>query len=423
MSSKSRRIIRGNSHLTIYPWNHPASGAKRWRFTFTDPHGKRLTRTFKTKIDAETAAGQVLEQTPSGLQWAGLDLEARKFLEEVHRRTSPTERPAVLAFLRSRDSSATIDQAVAAYLSHKQAEAGERTPWLATCASVLEHLASHFPGRRVPDIHLPELAAWCADRGAGLSSKSQRDLRSTLITFWRWCLRQGLAGTDPITTPERLPAVKVAAGTKRILTVQELCAVLGEIDLDFRAWAVLGAFAGLRPEEIAPGPAKKSGKRGLHCEEIDWRFNCIRLPATVSKVNRPRIIPLNEALRAGLTWAGLMPGMTGPTTPKNPSQAKELARLGKLLFSGAWPKDALRHSFGSYRNSMLRNLGQVAEEMGTSIPMLHRHYHNPQPEELGAQWFSARPNCSTNDPQKWSFIADPESDAAPGNLATTGIAV
>lgn len=38
----------------------------------------------------------------------------------------------------------------------------------------------------------------------------------------------------------------------------------------------------------------------------------------------------------------------------------------------------------------LAPVGVVAEEMGTSVAMLHQHYHNPQPEELGERWFMIR---------------------------------
>jgi len=37
--------------------------------------------------------------------------------------------------------------------------------------------------------------------------------------------------------------------------------------------------------------------------------------------------------------------------------------------------------------AILRDLGRVAEEMGTSVQMLHRHYHNPRAEDEGAAWF------------------------------------
>jgi hypothetical protein len=154
---------------------------------------------------------------------------------------------------------------------------------------------------------------------------------------------------------------------------------------------VLGAFGGLRPEEICPGASKRKGKRGLLREEIDWQFGVIRLPACVSKVNRPRNVPMSAALKAGLEWAGIRSGQSGPACKRNPAVAKELNRLGKEVFKTGWPQDSLRHSYGSYRNAVVRSLEQVAEEMGTSVAMLHRHYHNPKAEAEGVEWFAVRP--------------------------------
>jgi hypothetical protein len=146
---------------------------------------------------------------------------------------------------------------------------------------------------------------------------------------------------------------------------------------------------------MSPGPSKRGDRRGIYCEEIDFQFRVIRVPECVSKVARPRIVPMSDALVAALQWAGIESGMTGPTTLLNPSQAGELARLGRAIFKSAWPKDCLRHSFGSYRNALVRSLDQVAEEMGTSVGMLHRHYHNPQPEAAGEEWFALRPARGT----------------------------
>ena len=417
MSSK-RKVVRGNSHLTVYPWRHPRTGAKRWRFAFDDA-GVWRYRTFKTLAAAQSAAGKILDEIPEGLAWSGLDTASRKFLEEVHRATEPADRPAVLSYLRSRDSSAEIGAAVERFLAHKRSEAGETTPHLRQVAGVLHSLSRAFVGARVSSIHQADLAAWVESRGAGLGAKTRNDLRKTLVTFWRWALRQGIAGSDPITVAERLAGVKIAPGERRVLDATELTDVLTAVGADWRAWVVLGAFGGLRPEEIAPAPRKKADKRGLLIEEIDWQFGVIRLPAEVAKTNRPRIIPMNDALRAGLQWAGIEPGMTGRVCVKNPSQAGELGRMGKILFGGRWPQDALRHSYGSYRNAILRSLDQVAEEMGTSVAMLHRHYHNPRAAEQGEAWFAVRPpntsaECSDFDPMK--STSDPhhskgESDA------------
>ena len=129
---------------------------------------------------------------------------------------------------------------------------------------------------------------------------------------------------------------------------------------------------------------------------------------------------MSDALKAGLQWAGIQPGMTGKICLSNPANRNELARLGKILFAGHWPQDALRHSYGSYRNAILRNLGQVAEEMGTSIQMLERHYHNPQPAELGEAWFALRPSNNTDrsdsDPMEWTFHPDHSTSAQSKNI-------
>jgi hypothetical protein len=80
----------------------------------------------------------------------------------------------------------------------------------------------------------------------------------------------------------------------------------------------------------------------------------------------------------------------------SPVHDKTLLMLGKKVFGGAWPKDCLRHSYGSYRNAIVRSLPQVAEEMGTSVDMLHRHYHNPRPAEEGEKWFELLPEDMQN---------------------------
>lgn len=389
MSAKRKiRVRQGNEWLTVYPWTHPVTGAKRWRFAVKE--GERWRYVTKgTRVEAETAAAEVLRERGMGeLVWSTLDVEARRFLEEVNRRVPEADRAEVLAYLRARDRSGEIGEAVERYVAHKVSEAGEKTPHLRTVELALLEVAERFRGKRVAEVHSPDLEKWWAERGAGLSSKRRKDLRAALVAFWRWAKVQGIAGPEVVTAAERLPGVRVEAGEKRVLQPEELVKVLNGIGQEWRAWAVLGAFGGLRPEEIVPSSTKRKGKRGLRCEEIDWQFRAIRLPAEVSKVNRPRVVPMCEALEAGLRWAGILPGMTGPVVLRNPADAKELARLGEVVFGGQWPQDALRHSFGSYRNALVRSLAQVAEEMGTSEAMLHRHYHNPRVREEGEAWFT-----------------------------------
>jgi integrase len=393
MSAKRSKVVKGKKglRLTVYPWTHPATGAVRWRFAWKDGNAWRYS-TYKTKAAAEDGAAIRLEEIEEGgLVWSGLTAGRRAFLAGVHAAVTVGDEEIVLAYLSSRGNSGEIGAAVNRFIAGKMSAAGELSPYLGTVKGILDAMAEHFQGRSVADIHQGELQAWWDKRTEGRGWKLRRDVRGYLVMFWRWSLREGIAGREPVTVADRLPMVASEDMERRVLTVAELGALLGAVADGWRAWVVLGAFGGLRPEEIAPGAAKRKGKRGLLREEIDWRFGVIRLPACVSKVNRPRNIPMSDALQAGLEWAGIRDGQQGSVCETNPSVAGELNRLGKEVFVNGWPKDALRHSYGSYRNALVRSLEQVAEEMGTSVAMLHRHYHNPKAEAEGVEWFAVRP--------------------------------
>jgi len=398
MSTKRKnRVTHAGRSVTIYRWTHPTTGVKAWRYVWTDAEGKRHYVTSSTMEIAETSALNALRQlTTDATDWLSLPPARLRWLRDVHTATPAhdDDQRAVLEFLRNRSKSGDVAAAVASYLEFKITEAGQETPHLRTVRLCLEGMATSFPGSNLTDIHAADLAAWWKTRGKDLSAKRRKDIRGTLVSFWKWAQRQGIAGTDPVTVAERLPTPKLGNHDRQILTPDELREILRNVSKEWRAWVILGAFAGLRPEEIAPKKHKIHTKRGIHCNEIDFQFNVIRLPAAVAKGgSRPRNIPLNAACRAGLEWAGIPTDGTasGKIVLRNPSEAQELARLGKLIFGGPWPQDALRHSYGSYRNAQLRNLPQVAEEMGNSVAMLNRHYHNPRTEQEGAEWFSILP--------------------------------
>jgi integrase len=402
------RVSRGTSSVKIYRWKHPSSGRLCWRFAWLDA-GKWRYVTRSTRDEAELAAQDVLKEQSEGLVWSALSPARRRFLEEVHRQCREEDQGTFLMFLHSRAKSGEIRGAVDRFSEWMETTAGEVTPWVRQVNAIAKRLGESFAGRAVVDVHLADLKAWWEADSAGKSAKTRQSLRSVLVSIWNWFQREGLAGMDAVTVAERLPVVATAHGERRILSVEELARVLAEVREPWRAWVVLGAFAGLRPEEIAPMPtSKKKGKRGLMAQEIDWKFKVIHLPSEVSKVGYPRRVPISEACMAWLRWAGITETTIGPVCSVNPTRAGETARLGDEVFLGKWPQDVLRHSYGSYRNAQLRNMPQVAEEMGTSVTMLHRHYHNPQPQELGEEWFSLLPSDPKRSDQNESASAASE---------------
>ncbi|HKJ90664.1 MAG TPA: site-specific integrase, partial [Oceanipulchritudo sp.] len=172
--------------------------------------------------------------------------------------------------------------------------------------------------------------------------------------------------------------------------------VLREVRPEWRLVVVLGFFAGLRPEQVAP--AKSRGKVGLDRSAIDDDDGVIYVSKAVSKT-RAHCVPLSDCLRSWLDWAGWMPGQIGKCHKgeRSMSGARETKRLGDLMNKAfkrdeGWPHDWLRHSYGSHRNAVVRNLAQVSEEMGTSPKMMDDHYHQPRPKEMGEAYFALRPS-------------------------------
>lgn len=389
---KSFKVSKGNRFITVYPWKHPKTGKWGWRFCWRKSEAdawQYVTRKSKDEIAGQ--AERILDESEEGIVFSSLPSDRRRWLEEVHRSVPPSDQARVLAFIRGLAKTSDLASAVGRFCEGKKSKAGEETPHLKTLRNTLEGMTEAFPKRSVLDVQFEDLRAWWEDRCATVGWKRKKDIRADLIQFWRWAMKEGIAGNDPVTIAERLPEIGGRHGDRQIMTMQELRKSEETFAQEYRAWLVLGCFAGLRPEEIAPAEGvKKLEKRGLLCEEIDWEFRCIRIAPEVSKVGFPRIIPFNDALVSGLEWAKIKPGMTGPVCLRNPSQTKELARVGKVVFGGAWPKDICRHSYGSNRNAELRDLAKVAEEMGTSVSMMNRHYHNPRSQAEGRAWFAHR---------------------------------
>ena len=73
-------------------------------------------------------------------------------------------------------------------------------------------------------------------------------------------------------------------------------------------------------------------------------------------------------------------------SPEFPPITKEFARVAKKA-GVKWKRNALRHSFGTYRSASTKNVPSVAFEMGNTVEMVQRHYNRPTPPHIARQWF------------------------------------
>jgi integrase len=373
---KPYRFRDGLKSVMIY---HVKEG---WRFDVRGENGKRryVTRTKKPKI--EEAARDYLREGEECLLWNGINKRRHAFLSKVNDLVPEAGEADVLRYLMQREKSASIAASVEAFLSG-MATRGRSERHVKALKMDLDAFALAVHGS-IADCTADMLRAFLAVRCASAGAARSKQVRGTLVQFFRWCRKEGLLASDEVTAADRLQSISVPAGSRVVLTRDEFEKCVALLPKNHLAWFLLGAWAGLRPEEAAPSATKlRDGRRGVSWEDIDFDFNIIRISPETAKVDRPRIVPLHPCLReALLPLRGI-----GAICGASPVKDKTLVMLGEKVFGGKWPPDCLRHSYGSYRNAQVRSLPQVAEEMGTSVDMLHRHYHNPRPKEEGEAWF------------------------------------
>lgn len=395
---KSFRVGRGSFSVTVYPFKHN-SGGTYWRFNKLAGDQGKVTRSKRAR--AKEAAESYLTTMRSG-EKSVEDLPESKI--EVLSRIMETlpevaDLEAFLAWRKKVAQSPPVSELIDLYMAEKIAAKGGESVHLGRVGRTLRDLATYCgEAVKMSEISLERLTEWREDRRGNTGPANANFLRVAVVGFWRWAGTHNYIGAEESALAARLPVVPISRAARekaiRFASETEALFVLREIKPQFRMFAVLGLFAGLRPEEISP--QTRSNKPGLDFGAISDEDDCIYLPASVSKVGVARLIPMSDCLRSWLIWAGWSPGRVGEVCRYNKKRTLEPKRLGELLkaeFEGheGWPHDWLRHSYATYRNAVLRSLHQVAEEMGTSVKMMQKHYHQPQPKSVGESFFALRP--------------------------------
>ena len=126
-------------------------------------------------------------------------------------------------------------------------------------------------------------------------------------------------------------------------------------------------------------------QKGLLWESINFNRKSIVVPAAIAKTNRKRKIELNPTL---LAWLAPYRMKSGPIFDKDPFlRIAKVAKTARLK----WKRNALRHSFGSYRMEQTKNEGLVALEMGNSPQVVKNHYYEIVDDHAAKAYWSLKP--------------------------------
>lgn len=210
-----------------------------------------------------------------------------------------------------------------------------------------------------------------------------------LRVFFRWALHL----EEPLLreNPARSLEVANTYETERevqILDPAEVHAALART-YPYTSALALVLFAGVRIEEL--GGAK--GKPPLLWQHIDTDERWIRIPAVNAKTRRSRV---NEGM-PDTVWHYMYPQRPSePVCPGTPLQASRVYqraagyRTGRDAPIRPWPRNAMRHSFGTYHVALANNpalTGLLMGHEGNSQSTLYRHYRGLATRKQAERFF------------------------------------
>ncbi len=362
--------------------------------------GKRERRSFADLNEAKREARIILgEMARDNIQAENLTASEIESYTVARRVLAPYNTPvhvAVEAFVAARQalaSDVTIQDAILyfnrfnrgllrkrisdlseEYLAARRSS-GVTENYLGTLERYLREFGCHTAGRMLPDLRACDLDSYLQSR-PGWGPRSKNDARQKLITFSRWAKKHGYLARDwyefdaaifynePVTdvttyTPEELERLLKAAG-KHLAT----------------PFIAIAAFAGLRSAEIT-----RLDWRNVH---LDRGF--IEVRADICKTRARRLAPVGENLRAWLEPFAMPSGRV--VVHHNITAA-----VNKIAVRAGLPtkRNALRHSFVSYRLALTHDPARTALEAGHDQSVLFQFYREVVTPEMAAKWFAIMP--------------------------------
>jgi integrase len=266
----------------------------------------------------------------------------------------------------------TVADAVAKFTEAKKAE-GMSALYLKDIRGYLGRFAQHFQCN-LATIPPEDLRAYLGALKVGPVAKNNH--RRLMVALFNFAKGEGWLHADQKTAAERLGAYKVKEREVEIFTPAEVAKLLAHAEEDFLPWIVLIAFCGVRNEEL---------KKGLGWHSINFSQGYMLVTADIAKTNRKRKIDLPEN---ALAWLRPYRARQGAIFDRD--FRKPLARACKAA-RVTYKRNALRHSFGSYRMELVKNAGQVALEMGNSAAIVMRHYFDIVEKNAAQTYFDIRP--------------------------------
>ncbi|MEI6872159.1 MAG: tyrosine-type recombinase/integrase, partial [Verrucomicrobiota bacterium] len=280
-----------------------------------------------------------------------------------------------LAAHRSTARPTPLGEAHAEFVRFKESENIE----FRTKRSVLKRI-NHFVGffgeaTPLPTINLKQVEDYL---NITTSAGNFNTWRQHVNTFFNFCVKKHRwIQENPI---DRIPLKKIRVDVETFGAPQIENLLRATYTLEdpegamMRLYVILGVFAGLRPEEA----------QRLRWEDINFEDDCIVISKMRSKTSRPRSIPFEPNFKK---WLNTIPRENIGPVYNQKNHRNQFNRLMDAagLEKSDWIQDGLRHTYGSARWLLDKDMYRLARQMGNSERVCIDHYLSTSMTKAAAQ--------------------------------------
>lgn len=380
--SKKKKELWPPIHRLTY-----TSGKAAWQVACM-LKGKRIREAFPTREEAETRAAQIRQMVDNdGAAAFSLPADTRaeaakciELLKPYGATLTEACQHFVEKVLKFREAPAVAD-AVKRLLVEKE-QKNLRPGTLNDLRHRWGKFAETFGTRKLNEITGEELTAWLVKQAA--DPVNRHNYRRKIGSLYRLAVKRKWTAENIVEQTERPEMVEAGVG---ILHVKQIVQLLEHADdHGVLPFAVLGFFAGVRPDEL---------------KKLDWSaVNLARrqvvIGPEVAKTKQQRILPLNDTAIAWLVTCAKKHGRI--VAPDNFRKRFDAWRKASGIRFKDWPKDCIRHSFGTYHYAAHNNPVETARLMEhVGVDIFFRHYRALVDEDEAKRFWDLRPSADAGE--------------------------
>src|SRR5262249_54604411 len=182
-------------------------------------------------------------------------------------------------------------------------------------------------------------------------ARSRNNVRQTVVTLFNFARRRGYLPKGETTEAADVETVRDHNGEITILTPVELSKLLRKSKPLYQLYFALAAFTGIRSAELLC----------LEWSDINFEKGHIEVKARKAKTATRRLVPIQPNLAK---WLAPYRGRKGKLFQSRRTVDSAIKFAKRLDIP--WKANCLRHSYATYRLSIIPDAGRIGLEMGNS---------------------------------------------------------